>query len=127
VEYRVHAFAEAERHYRSAQASLDAAPPASAPDRARILNELAAVLIAQGDYAEAGEVLLAAETAAGRTDVVAGQIANNLAALAALRGDRAQAASLYEAALGVVDRSQAPSRSDRRIIEQNLAALGQQQ
>ena len=48
VEYRVQAFAEAERSYRSAQASLDTAPPASAQERARILNELGAVLIARG-------------------------------------------------------------------------------
>jgi hypothetical protein len=126
VEYRLEAFAEAERHYRLAQASLDAAPPAAAPERAQLLNELGAVLIAQGDYAEAGEVLLAAQSAALGMGAVAGQVANNLAAVAALRGDRTEAVSLYTKALGLVDGGQAPGGVDRRVIEQNLAALGHQ-
>jgi hypothetical protein len=126
VEYRVQAYGESVRHYRLAQAGLDAAPAAPAPERARILNELAAVLIAQGEYPDAGDVLSAAQAAAAGTGAVAGQVANNLAALAALRGDPIQAASLYAAALGLVDGSPAPSQADRSVIEKNLAALSPQ-
>jgi Tfp pilus assembly protein PilF len=123
VEYRLQAFAEAERHYRSAQTTLDMAP---APERARILNELGAVLIAVGDYAEAAEVLRVAQSAAAGTGAIAAQVANNLAALAALRGDPAQAASLYTTALGLIDASQTSSQADRSVVEKNLAALREQ-
>jgi hypothetical protein len=123
VEYRLRALAEGERHYRLAQAALDTVPAASAAERARISNELGAVLIAEGDYTEAFDVLSVAQSAAAGSAAVAAQVTNNLAALAVLRGDATKAASLYAAALSLVESSPTPSEADRSVIEKNLASL----
>src|SRR3978361_324601 len=86
-------------HLRSAIDELDAAPAATAMERVRILNELGAVLIERGDYAEAERVLRRARRQA--SGGAGARVANKFGALAALRGDRTAAEAMYASALAL--------------------------
>jgi Flp pilus assembly protein TadD len=99
---------------------FDAAPAATPVQRATILNELGAVLIARGDYVEAERILRVARPLA--IGAPAAHVTNNLAALAALRGDRAAADAMYRSALALAGGSP-DLESDRRAIEKNLEDL----
>jgi Flp pilus assembly protein TadD len=120
LEHRAGSFDDAARHLRLAVDDFDAAPAATPVQRATILNELGAVLIARGDYVEAERILRVARPLA--TGAPAAHVTNNLAALAALRGDRAAADAMYRSALALAGGSP-DLESDRRAIEKNLEDL----
>jgi hypothetical protein len=120
LEHRSGATGAAERHLRSAVDALDTAPAAEDAESAAVLNELGALFIERGRYAEADAVLRRAQPrAAGAVGVY---VTNNLAALAAIRGDLGTAESEYRAAL--TRAGNAPDlEPDRRAIQKNLDAL----
>ena len=120
LQHRAGALDDAARHLRLAVDDFDAAPAAAAVERVRILNELGAVLIERGQYAEAERMLRLAGPHATGAD--GARVSNNLGALAALRGDRAAAGSMYRSAL-VLAGDSPDLESDRRAIQKNLAAL----
>ena len=120
LEHRTGALDDAARHLRLAVDDFDAAPAATVVERARTLNELGAVLVELGQYAEAERILRLAEPHATGAD--GARVSNNLGALAALRGDRAAAGSMYRSAL-VLAGDSPDLESDRRAIQKNLEAL----
>jgi hypothetical protein len=102
---------------KQAVAVSSSAAGAESPDA---MNELAAVLINNRDYADAESLLLRAQMSA--TGLTAVRVANNLGALAATRGDVSTATSMYRSALTLA-RTTAEYESARSAIEQNLQAL----
>jgi hypothetical protein len=83
------------------------------------LNEIAAVLIANGDDGDAEALLQRAQPAAGITAV---RVANNLGALAARRGDVETAERLYRSAL-TLPGTGADFEAARRSVDANLEKL----
>jgi hypothetical protein len=93
---------------------------ASGGASADAMNELAAVLMDDGDYADAETLLRRAQTTA--TGITAVRVANNLAASAMLRGDVAAAESLYRSALAMA--GTAPEyEAARYVVEKSLQDL----
>jgi Tfp pilus assembly protein PilF len=119
IEHRAGALDEAARHLRRAVEELQADAPAA--ERARVLDDLASVLIERRQYADAEPMLQAAQPHA--TGPVAVRVANNLGAIAAMRGDRAAAESRYRTALDLASASPELA-DDARAIRANLNALG---
>jgi hypothetical protein len=112
----------------NALVALVVAEPQAPPDlrrealerRAEIFNELAAIDIGQGRYAEAERTLDAAQGDASETVKI--RVANNRGVLAARRGDRTAAGTFYRQAASLAGAS--PGHGDEQAtIAKNLLSL----
>jgi hypothetical protein len=111
---------EAIRMLREAVGSFDATPPATAAERADVLNQLGVLEIEQRDFAGASRTFATAQSVA--SGIASVRLSNNRGALAALQGDRAGAEQLYRAAASLA--ASVPSaEAERQAIARNLAAL----
>lgn len=113
--------AAAEQYVREAMQLADTAPPATAVERAEMLNALGTIVAADGKLKDAEDVLRQARAVAPPGSAVAAQVLNNLGAITALRGDLTGARTWYRSALALLSGPHDQAR--RATVERNLSLV----